>query len=176
MVPSATSDQIPFMLQALPAERFHLKFHSIHKQISGWALALTKDGLHLESRRWEEANPVGRRRGGVSAGRAYIEGVAGMDDLARMLSFKDHTVVDFTGQSGLFDVHLQWEPYQNSAMTLPDAGPSSPATTASDPAGFGNMYCPSLFKALDRAGLKLEARKIRMEILVIDSAEKPADN
>jgi uncharacterized protein (TIGR03435 family) len=64
-------------------------------------------------------------------------------------------VVDRTGLSGMFDVSLTW---------ATDAiGPNpSPADA------------PSIFAAIqEQLGLKLEPTKAPMEVIVIDSAERP---
>jgi uncharacterized protein (TIGR03435 family) len=56
-------------------------------------------------------------------------------------------VVDQTGLSGLYDYTFDW----------PDAG-------------------SSLFASLEELGLKLEAKKAPVEVLVIDHVEKPSAN
>ena len=75
--------------------------------------------------------------------------------LASMLSqLLDRTVRDDTWISGDFDVQLDW----------------SPAQTAD---GDG----PSIFTALqEQLGLKLHAQKGPVEVLIIDSAERPSGN
>lgn len=56
-------------------------------------------------------------------------------------------VVDETGLSGLYDYTFEW----------PDAG-------------------SSLFASVDQLGLKLEAKKAPVEVLVMDHAERPSTN
>jgi uncharacterized protein (TIGR03435 family) len=56
---------------------------------------------------------------------------------------------------------------QDRAPELDPAGPSQSADTST----------PSIFTALqEQLGLKLEARRHPVEILVIDHAEKPSEN
>lgn len=63
-------------------------------------------------------------------------------------------VVDMTGLKGAYDMTLDWSP---------EAAP--------------NPEKPSLFTAVtEQLGLRLEAQKAPVEILVIDHAEKPSEN
>lgn len=56
-------------------------------------------------------------------------------------------VADNTGLDGLYDYTFEW----------PDAG-------------------SSLFASVDQLGLKLEAKKVSIEVLVMDHAEHPSAN
>ena len=80
------------------------------------------------------------------------------DRLARQVG---RPVVDFTGLTGQFDLTLDWQP---EAVQPEEQG------TASDR--------PSLFSALqEQLGLKLEPRKISLDVLVVDAAERvPTEN
>jgi uncharacterized protein (TIGR03435 family) len=70
----------------------------------------------------------------------------------------DHPVFDMTGIKGLFDITLDW---------MWDQGLRAPGSEPAEVAG------PSLFTALqDQLGLKMEARKGPVTILVVDHAEK----
>ena len=87
-------------------------------------------------------------------------------------------VIDKTDLKGLFDFKLQFSP---EGLTLPGApgglppggvmtpfGPATPPTAA-DPV-------PSLFTAIQDLGLRLESAKGPVEVLVVDSAQKPTEN
>jgi uncharacterized protein (TIGR03435 family) len=66
----------------------------------------------------------------------------------------DRPVADETGLKDRYNFTLEWAPEQ-------------------DPAATG----PSLFTALqEQIGLKLEGRKVPVEMVVIDKAEKPGEN
>ena len=86
-----------------------------------------------------------------------------MADFARNLNPNtDRIVVDKTGLIGFFDVDLKFTP----DPLAPRGGGGDPATDF-----------PSLFVALqEQLGLKLEAVRAPVEVLVIDSAERAADN
>jgi uncharacterized protein (TIGR03435 family) len=81
--------------------------------------------------------------------------------LSQMLN---RTVIDETGLMGMFDFHLEFAP--------DDVTPGIAASgDASDPLG------PAIFAALQaQLGLKLEAGKGPVELLVIEHVEKPTGN
>jgi uncharacterized protein (TIGR03435 family) len=79
-----------------------------------------------------------------------------------------HPVVDNTGLKGYYDFKLEY------VMTGP-AGPPAPAADGGDLPP--RVEGPSIFSALrEQLGLKLEARKGPVEIIVIDHIEKPSSN
>ena len=89
-----------------------------------------------------------------------------MGELAGTLShvIGRRTVLDKTGFTGTFDVHLQWTP------GLGETGDSD-VPVAPDSSG------PSIFAVLqERLGLKLKAGRGPVEVLVIDYVEKPSGN
>ena len=98
--------------------------------------------------------------------------------LVQLLSMQlGRTVVDKTGLTGTYDFSWQFTPdmsqFRGQAGT--QSGPGGAANggtpTASDPEG------TSLFTALqEQLGLKLEAGKGPVEIIVIDHIEKPSEN
>jgi uncharacterized protein (TIGR03435 family) len=78
-------------------------------------------------------------------------------------------VVDQTGLTGGYDIALTYTPEALSAAALAQRQGGAPAMAAQvDPNG------PNLFQALqDQLGLKLESRKIPLDIMVIDRIEPP---
>ena len=73
-------------------------------------------------------------------------------------------VIDKTGLTGPYDLDLQWTPDPTAA-----GGPAQGAPGPGDGA--------SLFAAIqEQLGLKLEARRAPVEVLVIDSAERPTED
>lgn len=80
-------------------------------------------------------------------------------------------VIDGTGLKGKYDLSLDWAPdIGNPTATTPNAESGLPA--ASEPSG------PNIFTALQQQlGLKLQPKKVTVEILVIDHIEKsPTEN
>jgi uncharacterized protein (TIGR03435 family) len=87
--------------------------------------------------------------------------------LAKVLSDQlSRSVQDQTGLKGVFDFKLEWEP--DASSTGPDGVRTPPDLGAGS----------SLFTAIqEQLGLKLEARKGPVEVLVIDHIESaPTEN
>ena len=78
-------------------------------------------------------------------------------------------VIDKTGLTGLFDFDLKWTPGAEQvpgALGPNDLPPPAPADASS----------PSIFTALqEQLGLRLDAGKGSVDVIVIDSAEKPSE-
>jgi uncharacterized protein (TIGR03435 family) len=83
------------------------------------------------------------------------------------------TVEDKTGLTGSYDYTLQWTP-DDAGMPMSGAGGDGPpgkGDTSPDAGG------PSLFTALEeQLGLKLEATKSTVEVIVIDHIDLPSEN
>ena len=79
------------------------------------------------------------------------------------------SVVDRTGLKGDFDFELQWAAGGNRSIAPKEGGADSPAPA--DTSG------PTIFTAVqEQLGLKLEAQKGPVEMLVIDRAERASEN
>ena len=79
-------------------------------------------------------------------------------------------VVDKTGLSGLYDWELRFDPQVFLAL-LPQLGINIPGTAAN---ALPTSDSPALLTALqEQLGLKLDAQRGPVEVLVIDSAELP---
>ncbi len=87
-----------------------------------------------------------------------------MAKLAEALSRSLGTqVVDMTEIKGLFSFRVEWTP-ENPRPTSDGDLPEAPLG-------------PSLYTVVQQElGLRLESRKIPIEVLVIDKAEKPTEN
>jgi len=150
------AEQLPLMLQALLADRLKLMVHREPKELSFLALVQGKTGPKFHASTAPPDTPTGVQSGG-RIGSSRIS----MPRLALLLSrFERQTILDRTGLDGFYDLKLEW---------TPDDGRAVPAT---DNPG------PSLYSAVqEQLGLKLEARKGPVEVIVVDHAEKvPADN
>ncbi len=79
-------------------------------------------------------------------------------------------VIDQTGLTGTFDVHLRW---------ARDPAPPTPGreSDAGAPDTSSGTAAPSIFDAVEKQlGLKLEAGRGPVEYLVVDHVEKPGEN
>ena len=152
----ATDQDVMQMLQTLLAERFKVAVHSETKEMPVYALAVGKNGPKL--REVKEDDTTSRQ--GLRSGNGHVAATKSpMTVLARVLSANvGRTVVDRTGLTGKYDFTLDW---------TPDQGTQAPDTPG-----------PSIFAALqEQLGLKLEATRGPVEMLVIDHAEKiPTEN
>ena len=100
-----------------------------------------------------------------------------MDGLAARLSNGlDRPVIDQTGLKGKYDLRLRYDPSSMSGGRDGPKDPLDPAPAGGDPAtriASGAEPPPSIFSALqEQLGLKLEAKKGPVDLLVIDHVEK----
>jgi uncharacterized protein (TIGR03435 family) len=148
-----THEQVREMLQALLADRFHLVLHRETRQLPIYALVAGKTRPRLQPADSSAAPFRGGKMGQLSAKKMS------MTELANVLTFDlKRPVRDETGLKGDFAFTLEWTP----GLGESDSGPSSR---------------PSLFAAVrEQLGLKLESTKGPVEVLVVDSVEKPSEN
>jgi uncharacterized protein (TIGR03435 family) len=159
------------MLQALLTDRFQLKIHRETKELPRYVLTVAKGGLKHSSAQVEASN-IGH--GMINMGRGFLLGSQiPLSDLILALSqITGRTIVDQTGLNGKFDFDLKWAPDQSSAG-LPGTGLPPPGVDAPPL----NPEAPAILTALqEQLGLKLEAGKGPVEVIVIDRAGKPSEN
>jgi uncharacterized protein (TIGR03435 family) len=173
MPEGAPSNQMPEMLQTLLASRFKLQVHREKKEFPGVALVVGSGGPKLKKS--EEGGGAGR--GGIRlstgpAGGRIIAPRATMAMLASTISVLiRRPVVDETLIAGTYDVDLEYGPddLATAMPPNPDAG-AGQAGSASEPRA-------SIFSSVQKIGLKLESRKIPLDVIVVDHAEKtPIEN
>jgi uncharacterized protein (TIGR03435 family) len=94
---------------------------------------------------------------------------ATLDGFAQLLSGSfDRPVINRTGISGVFNLHLEAAPDYTLFCHEP------PCTNLPEPPT-GNL--PPVFDAIqEQLGLKLESTKAPVQTLIIDHAEKPPEN
>jgi uncharacterized protein (TIGR03435 family) len=161
-------DEFRAMLQALLAGRFGLVIHRETKERPGYALVPARGGAKLPAAVEDPSIQFSRTPSGDRILRA--EGVT-MGQLAGALSTAlEATVVDRTGIEGSFKVSLQYAPESGQRMMSKGGEPLPPPPPDAVPG-------PSIFTALqERLGLRLEAVKVPMEVIVIDGASRPLGN
>ena len=146
---AANDSQMKAMLQTLLADRFQLVFHHEEKIGPSYALVLVKSGLKIK--------PVEGAAGSNSHGSKGQLTVTGMtmSKFADWLSRELKTpVTDLTATPEAYDFKLEWS-------TEGDA----------------NDMESALFAALQsQLGVKLESRKLPIDMIVVDRAEKPSEN
>lgn len=185
-----TKDEMRLMVQSLLADRFKLAVHTEAQEISVFDLVPEKPGKlgpnlqpHSADHPCAATNDPSTSTSGASAvsflcgtmsgrfrsGRIHEEGRAfTIEQLADYMkemtgSGLDRPVVDHTGLAGTFDFTLDWTPqapiFVNGVTTpLDETGP-----------GF-------LVALKQQLGLKLNAAKGPVDILIIDHLEEPTPN
>jgi uncharacterized protein (TIGR03435 family) len=185
-------DPIALRLQSLLEDRFQLKFHRETREFPAYELTIAKGGSKVKLSEDQAPfkppepgeTPQSRqviRPGGPMPRRSMMTGTGSLEandvefsSFVQMLSQQlGRTVVDKTGLKGRYDLKLQWAPEMGQRPTTPfgpvPAGVDLPP--AADPSG------PSIFTAVqEQLGLKLESTKGPVEVLIIDSVEKPTEN
>ena len=151
--------QVRVMLQQLLAERFQLKLHRETRMMAGYVLSVDKGGPKLPAPK-TELPPDSPGVIQVGGGLLWVRGGT-LGRLATGLRLElGKPVVDETKIEGKYDLRLRFD--DSEAMgTGPGAAPT----------GVG-----SVFSALHEIGLKLEAQKVPIDVLVIDGAERPSEN
>ena len=190
-LPSGVStDLIPEMLRALLVERFKLEVRHEMKEHNVYALIAANGGARLKPAaglKKDDGTPMalgpdGKPRSlmqyGFAPGGLNIKAPsASIASLVWLMSrFTARPVVDMTGLEGQYEFDLTFAPdavdWSATGLRPPDSSQTAaePGQTAVEPA-------PSLFDAVKKYGLRLEARKSPIDMLVITHLEKmPTEN
>jgi uncharacterized protein (TIGR03435 family) len=184
--PGTTKDQFGLMLQAMLEDRFKLKLHHETRSIPAYNLVVAKDGLKLRDSVSLDACSAGARPigGTCRAGAVYQSGI--------MQSVGSERTMLSMSPPGLSRI-ISGSAQQLSALT-PFLEPALGGLMVTDKTGLTDKYnfrfefasptytgqddtpLPSLFAALEEAGLKLESVKSAADVLVIDHIEQPSGN
>jgi uncharacterized protein (TIGR03435 family) len=172
------------MMRALLEERFHLKVHHEQREMNVSLLTVDRGGPKLQLHKQgtctalDPKGPPPPRKPGDTTPAAICGGVSraprgGVDiigatvgDFCVLLSGSDR-VVDGTGLTGTYDIHLDVAMQEFMALMAPPPPGTDPE--ASDPGA-------TLAGALHRIGLRLQPTKEMVDTLVIDRAMRPAEN
>ncbi len=167
-------------VQSPLAERFKLQAHRETRKLSCYVLVIAKNGPKLQP-----SDPSKGQAGGHDSrtGASSIVGTSTMhhtdapvtvlvQELSRQLGV---TVLNQTGLTGKYDFNLEYARESNGGATIPanqSGNPGRGDAPYSAPSGG-----PSIFTALqEQLGLKLEATKGPVEVIVIDHIERPTEN
>jgi uncharacterized protein (TIGR03435 family) len=159
------------LIRALLVERFGMKYHTEERQVSAYSLVAAKP-------RMKKADPATRsscKRSNSPLGETLTCQNMTMADFVEELQSNGSglawPVLDATGLEGGWDFTLSFDP--NAAFRMNAPGRGGDVTQASDPSGV-----VTIFSAVEKQlGLKLEARKRAVPIIVIDHIDPmPTDN
>ena len=153
-----TTAEFRAMLRALLAERFQLQLHREMRVMPVYALFVGKNGPKLKASAPDAETYINHHLNGRVMEVTFTK--AGMRDIVDAIgnAFLDRPVVDRTGLNGTYDGRLSYTP-----------------DTAKNRAGGASIDDLDLFQMVQaQLGLKLEARKLPIEILVVDRVERPS--
>jgi len=161
-------DQVSMMMQKLLTDRFQLKFHKDTKELPAYVLTAAKTGQKMTKSEVPDQLP-GLFFTNISPATLTVRN-ATMDDVCHLFqsAVLDRPVVDQTGITGKWNFLLKWtaDESQFSGMGVKVPPPSDAADAP-----------PPLFTAIqEQIGLKLDAGKAQVPVLVIDKVEKPSAN
>jgi uncharacterized protein (TIGR03435 family) len=145
------------MLQPVLIDRFHLIVHHETRQVPVFFLTISKQGAHLK------VQPPATKNSGCMFHMPNIHTLSAencaVGSLIQVLrNPAGRIVLDRTGLIGIYDFSLHWTP-DNTPVDSPTAGG------------------PSIFTAVqEQLGLRLEPASAPLDVLVIDSAQKPSPN
>ncbi len=160
--PIDTTDQDHIlMLRTLLEDRFGLKYHEDKKEMSGYALVVSKSGFKLKP--VDAAGGPGSSTNGNGKDATFKATAMTMPALADYLARQTNTVVvDKTGIAGAYTFEMKWSVLADRADIKPgDADPG-----------------PTLFTVLPEVtGLKLQTEKVSTPIFIVDKLERvPSEN
>ena len=173
--------RVDAMFRALLADRFQVKVHLEMRDTPIYALVLANKEPRFgprfkpfaakcytrEDPPPRNAPPDPARQCGIRGGNGNVTYVSiTMQDIARSFATDpavDRPVVDRTGLTGRYDLHLEFVPF----IDVPNRDGSQPGNANPDSG-------PNLFTALiEQAGLKLQAERGQVQFVVIDHVERP---
>lgn len=177
--PGETPNDAFAMLRTLLADRFHLVVHHENRILPVFVLGTEASDKRLGPKMHASTRDcaAGEMQAGTTADGApscamrfgpgrVLAGNQTVPALAQTLSrYLQRAVMDRTGLQGRYDMSLEWTPAPGEGLQT-SADPNAPRGPADG---------PSLVTAVkEQLGLKLESAQGPVDVLVIDSAERPA--
>ncbi len=158
-------DERKKMLQSLLTERFRMTIRRETKDLPVYALVVAKSGLKMKTNSDGSPMRVQMNVSGTGFSRLIGQNVPLTRIVMVLAGPTGRIVLDRTGIEGNFDFQLEWVP---DAAHMPMINGARPE---------GGTEGPSIFTATqEQLGLRLEATKGPVEILVIERAEKATEN
>jgi uncharacterized protein (TIGR03435 family) len=158
-----TRDEYRTMVQKTLVQRFGLRFHPGQKMLMAYVLSAESGGLKIQE---TVGQPYAAEGWGVSRGRLQVKNMsfAGVARVMQRTVF-DRPVVDETGLKGRYTFDLRWHPDESQfgqmqGLTVPD----DEGAEARD-----DVYTA----ARKQLGLKIQAQKTIVDVMVIDAVSQP---
>ena len=152
------------MVQRLLEERFHLKAHKEMRELRVDGVRLANGGAKMESFVDEPPKDGSDHWQGLRSGRGSMQARgATMALLLGTLSSQPEVggrlLVDQTGLTARYNFKLEWTPMEGGGART------------------DGVDAPTLFTAMEeQLGLKVASTKAKVEVLVIDSLDRPTEN
>ena len=167
-----SQDQARLMLQSLLADRFQVKFHRESKELPVYHLVESKTSKKFTPAAADETFSwkLTQEPGGPMRSKATKESIGDFVQLVGVSA--DRPVIDKTGITGYIDYDILIEP----------PGGLRPSAEGEGKGQGGKRVIPEdtnraiISAVTDQLGLKLEPAKDTVDILVIDSVDKPSAN
>jgi uncharacterized protein (TIGR03435 family) len=187
------TSQIPAMFQALLADRFQLKVHHDKKEFPVYALLVGKGPLKLKEippdSNDDSDDPKGTvniAAGGSAAGvsvnlghgsswsfvpnRFEVKKLTMAQFAANLERFTDREIVDRTDLKGQYDLAFDVNPDDYRPMLIRSAIAAGAVLPPQALSVLENSSTAGLADAVAQTGLKLEASKAMLDVIVVDDA------
>ena len=159
-------DERRLLLQELLYKRFMLAAHYEKRETSTYALVIDKGGPRVKGTANVSAQAGADAKGSITRSRPgqLTERGTTMSQFADFLGLQlRRPVIDKTGLSGRYDIQLDWTPDEMQAR---ESG-----------AELEDASKPSLTTALkEQLGLRLDAQRGTIDVLVVDHLQRPSEN
>jgi uncharacterized protein (TIGR03435 family) len=158
------------LFQKLLADRFALKFHHEQRELSVFAITVDKGGPKMtpSAAHLDDADDD---FGFTRLGNLTVRNMS-MTDFAQWMqaSVTDRPIVDRTGLKDRYDFKLKWTPDESQFAQFRSSG--EVVRKRSNPNG-----PPPLDVAIrQQIGLRIDAVKATVDVIVIDHVEQPSPN
>jgi uncharacterized protein (TIGR03435 family) len=158
---SASDDAMKLMLQKLLTARFQMTVRREKKDLPVYAMVIAKGGTKLHETETPGKSNMRMTSGGVAFTSVTVQEL--IDDMSRLRTAEmDRPVIDDTGLKGRYD------------FTVTLFASQEEMTAAMSKGDFGS----SIFTLIqEQLGLKLEPRKLPLEMVIVEKAERiPTEN
>jgi len=180
----ATRAEMMAMLQSLLEDRFKLTVHRETRELPIYVLTVAKGGIKLQPAReggCVNVDPRYPRRpapgekptpscgnNNITASTWNASAIDMASAAAALVGVLGRNVIDRTGITGKYDIHVQWTPDQAPAG-VDNAGQANALASES--------AAPPLVTVLEQdLGLKLESTRGPIDVLIIDRVERPSED
>jgi uncharacterized protein (TIGR03435 family) len=157
----ASNAEVQEMLQTLLTDRFKARVHRETKDLPGYALVPVKSASKLKLAKDEEVTAFKAVMNGLIFQKMPIAGLA-----SYLANLAGSPVQDLTGLTEFYDFSLD--------LTPPPA--AQPERQEGNVPLVVNRFIRVSTAVEEQLGLKVEARKVSAEVLVISHAEHPSEN